>query len=164
MSEEGGWKPPDPGDPNPTYQGVTQRVYDGHRDSLGLPRQSVALMTAEERGEIYDSYWIAGRCGDIASYSSELSVVHFDTVFNGGGAVVLQRAVGVKDDGVIGPVTLAAVKAACAADAAATVNKYLEQRLLRFESLTGWAAWGHIWVNRENALAALVGSPWRAIV
>jgi len=162
--EEGSYWPGGAGDPNPTDQGVTQRHYDAWRLAQGLSERPVLEISPDEVTAIYDTYWAAGRCEDVAGISSALSVVHFDACFNGGGAVLLQRAAELPpedQDGIIGPRTMAAVSAAVVADPDATIERYLQARLLRYRSLANWPEWGRAWSTRLNNLAAFVGSLWR---
>lgn len=76
------------------------------------PGINIATLTLQSSKKIYESkYWIPNHCPDLPY---PLNVVHFDAVINNGpvnAAKFIQRALGVKDDGVIGPKTMAAVKA-----------------------------------------------------
>lgn len=96
-----------------TNQGITQRTYDSFRDRADKPRQSVRLMTPEERDTIYHrDYWLAGKCDALPW---PISLMHFDAVVNHGprGAWrIMQRALGVTADGIAGPQTLAAIQRA----------------------------------------------------
>lgn len=93
-----------------TNKGVIQSVYDSYRKSFGLPIQSVQQISdAEVRDIYYKRYWLAAKCDKLPN---GVDTVHFDTAVNAGpsqAAKFLQRAIGVKDDGVIGDVTLAKV-------------------------------------------------------
>jgi lysozyme family protein len=108
-----------PRDRHPTLDGVTQETYDRYRKAL-KPRshtRSVKMMDSTERDSIYRIlYWTKGRCDDIAQKSEALAILHFDACVNHGvaspnndlsaGAVeLLQRALGVEDDGIFGPIT-----------------------------------------------------------
>jgi lysozyme family protein len=57
----------------------------------------------------------------------------------------LQRAVGVAVDGPIGPITLAAIRAADPAD---LVMQFNAERLDFMTKLTGWATFGRGWARR----------------
>jgi lysozyme family protein len=63
---------------------------------------------------------------------------------------VLQRAVGVVDDGAIGPKTLAAVKAATGLN-----DALVSARLAHYRSLGNFAAFGNGWTNRTRQVADL---------
>lgn len=113
LASEGGFvdHPADRG--GPTNMGVTQGVFDAHRRSRGLPSRSVRDISTAEVAEIYMArYWTPAKCGALPWPAS---LCHFDAAVNSGvrqAAVLLQRAVGVAEDGVIGPQTLAAVQRA----------------------------------------------------
>lgn len=113
LASEGGYvdHPADRG--GATNRGVTQGVYDAHRRARGLPIRSVRDITDAEVAEIYMArYWVPAKCGVLPWPAS---LCHFDAAVNSGvrqAAVLLQRAVGVAEDGVIGPQTLAAVQRA----------------------------------------------------
>lgn len=94
-----------------TNQGITQGVYDDWRVGRGLARQPVVGLSKDERDAIYrERYWNAVRGDDLPE---PVDMVMFDSAVNVGPRQAirwLQRAVGAKDDGVLGPITLGAVK------------------------------------------------------
>lgn len=102
----------DPDDPGgATSRGITQSRYDGFCDQHGRARKAVVALTA---GEVEDFYrlapWAAVR-GDALPWPA--SLVAFDAAVNQGETYapkLVQWAVGVLQDGVIGPGTMAAVK------------------------------------------------------
>lgn len=113
-----------------TNRGVTQAVYDDWRASRGFPRQPVSGISEDEVRAIYLSrYWLLGKCDQMPA---PLDYVHFDGCVNHGqkqAAKFLQRALGVADDGVIGPKTLAAVRQDDAAGNIGTVcSNIIDQR------------------------------------
>lgn len=98
----------DPDDPGGhTNYGVTQTTYDRWQRSKGIttPR-SVSQITVNEVLMIYDElYWDPGHCNELPG---PVAIVHFDACVNlgvAGAIAVLQRACGLKDDGIWGPVT-----------------------------------------------------------
>ena len=137
-----------------TNQGITQRVYDMWRVKRGLPQQPVQFMGSAERDAIYsDNYWKPARCDDMPE---PLDLVMFDSAVNcgvGQATKWLQRALGVKADGVIGPVTLAALKKAGTPQLVAEV---LERRLDFYEHLIdkdpNQAVFHRGWTNRMVSL------------
>ena len=66
---------------------------------------------------------------------------------------MLQRALGVRQDGALGPVTLAA---AAAADSGLLVARFSGARLQLLADLPTWPSFGKGWARRvaENLLAA----------
>lgn len=95
-----------------TNRGVTQRAYDTWRTTTGRFRRSVDLIEDYEVRELYhDDYWTPCNCNALPE---PVALAVFDMAVNSGtwnAKLTLQRAVHVRADGVIGPVTLAAVKA-----------------------------------------------------
>jgi lysozyme family protein len=72
----------------------------------------------------------------------------FDAAVNSGPVVTikwLQQAVGDKDDGLMGPVTMAAIDAV---DPLKFVLKFSAVRLAFLVNLPSWPAFGRGWVNR----------------
>lgn len=106
---EGGYvdHPQDPG--GATNQGVTQATYDAWRRGRGLAARPVRGIERREVEAIYlERYWTPARCDGLPA---RLRLPHFDCAVNCGvvqAAKILQRALGVTADGVIGPVTLRA--------------------------------------------------------
>jgi lysozyme family protein len=103
----------DPHDPGGrTSRGVTQRVYDAWRMKQGKPKRDVYSATADEVKAIYRAqYWSAVQ-GD--SLPIGVDLVLFDGAVNSGpkqSIKWLQAALGLQTDGVLGAVTLAALKA-----------------------------------------------------
>lgn len=111
LGYEGGFvcHPADPG--GCTNWGITQRTYDAYRKTVGKSPQSVELMDDDEMRTIYhDDYWQAVS-GDLLP--ERLAAAVFDMAVHSGpwnARLTLQRSLGVRADGVIGPVTLAAAK------------------------------------------------------
>lgn len=95
-----------------TNHGVTQMVYDRYRFSQDLPKRMVTKITNDEVIDIYHTlYWKKAHCDALPW---PISYVHFDAAVNHGPSAamgILQRAVGVDDDGKFGPITKAAVEA-----------------------------------------------------
>ena len=110
LTREGGWSdhPSDPG--GATNRGVTQSRFSAFLRIAGKPDRSVRTIRPDELTAIYREEWDAARCDDVPD-PADLAL--FDAVVNSGrvwGIRFLQRAVGVKDDGIFGPITLAAVR------------------------------------------------------
>lgn len=77
------------------------------------PNVDIAKLTWPQAQQIYyQRYWLAGKCDRMPA---RLAILHFDGCVNHGitnAAKFLQRALGVADDGVIGPATLARLQSA----------------------------------------------------
>lgn len=162
LMEEGGRKPPDAGDPNPTQFGITQRTFDAWRARHSMGASPVYDITEEERHAVYQDYWTQARCDDLDALSPALALVHFDTAFNAGfgeAALILQRTVGAPQDGVIGPVTLSAAQRCMVSEPTATLLAYLQNRWSVLQALGNFPQWGAVWKRRLDALADEVHIP-----
>lgn len=102
--------PNDPG--GRTNLGITQATYDKFREKHHLIPQDVARITTQAAITIYNNeYWHPNRCEEMPWPAY---LLHFDGCVNHRQAdanIILQRALGVEDDGRIGPRTMAAVLA-----------------------------------------------------
>lgn len=111
LAHEGGFvdHPDDRG--GATKQGITQRVYDSFRMTAAKPTRSVRDIEGSEVAEIYrNQYWRAVRADELPG---KIALVMFDAAVNHGprkAIMLLQRALGVKDDGVFGPATMDALQ------------------------------------------------------
>jgi lysozyme family protein len=146
----------DPG--GATNQGVIQRTYDAFRDNLGVPRQSVKLLSAQERDMIYrQRYWNLIK-GD--QLPAGVSYVVFDGAVNSGvsqSVKWLQRALGVKADGVVGPATIAAAQNF--GDHDLLIERIIERRFAFLKALKTWPTFGRGWTSRLNGVKA-IGMAW----
>jgi lysozyme family protein len=130
LKSEGGFSnhPDDKG--GKTMKGILQRVYDKYRDDKQEDRRCVSQISDEEVEDIYyNEYWVPGRC---YKFPWPLYAVHFDGCVNSGVGQAgkwLQRAVGTKADGAIGPKTIMAYEAKVKdVGVDAIVKDILEQR------------------------------------
>jgi lysozyme family protein len=137
VGHEGGYvdHPDDPG--GETKFGVSKRSY---------PELSIAALTLEDAKTIYrEDYWDRVRADKLPP---ELRFPLFDAAVNAGVAQSikwLQRAVGVRDDGVIGPITMVAVKSTTPHRNSAN---FLGQRLKHMTELKHWDQFGRGWARR----------------
>lgn len=147
LQSEGGFAllPNDPG--GATNFGVTKATYEkfiGHPVSV----DDMRALTVDQVYPLYRRMFWDVIQGDDLPCGVDYAV--FDYAVNSGvgrAAKALQQAVGVTVDGSIGPMTLAAVKAA---DPATTVNKICDGRLAFMQSLTTWKYFGKGWSNRVS--------------
>lgn len=147
LKHEGGFSdhPADPG--GKTRFGITEAVVRKmgyHGDMRELP--------IDLAKRIYKTrYWDAVRAEELPE---AIRYAVFDAAVNSGPRQAirwLQRAVGVNDDGIIGPKTLAAVRAA---DPEQLVRRMLAQRLRFMTDLPTWPTFGRGWARR---IADLMG-------
>jgi lysozyme family protein len=137
LGAEGGYanNPADPG--GETNWGISKRSY---------PKCDIKGLTREVAVELYHrDFWVPAGCEALPlGIASQL----LDFAVNSGIRVAvcaLQRAVGVADDGVVGPHTRAAIAAAEPHD---LVMRLLAQRLRFMAGLKGWPAFGAGWARR----------------
>lgn len=153
--------PRDPG--GETKWGISKRSY---------PDLDIAAVAHDQAIEIYHAdYWLG--TGRQKSYcnvmSAPLNAAHFDCVvnvgnwkttrdgqplFHGRANMILQRALGVDDDGVVGPLTLAAIQKA---DPKAITDAAIAQREAYYRSLTNLAEFLPGWLNRTRDLKRFIG-------
>lgn len=135
-----------------TNMGITMAVLRKWRGSP-IAKADVREMKREEAEAIYKSwYWDLVR-GDELPWG--VGHVAFDAAVNSGGSQSikwLQRAVGVKDDGILGPRTMAALQTV---DAGKLIDKALDLRLATMRTMrnrnTGallWPSFGKGWTSR----------------
>lgn len=143
LGHEGGYSnnPADPG--GETNWGVTVAVAreNGYIGSMKDMDQSAAKAIYAKK------YWLP--TFDDLPYPVAFQV--FDAAVNSGvGQAVrwLQRAVGVADDGKIGPVTM---KAVLEADPVKTVVLFNAERLMFMTNLSTWSSFGKGWARRVAA-------------
>lgn len=141
LKHEGGFSdhPSDPG--GKTRYGITEAVAReaGYRGDMRELPIDLAKRIYKTR------YWDAVRADELPE---AVRYAVFDAAVNSGprqAILWLQRAVGVKDDGIIGPQTLAAVRAA---DPERLLRRILAQRLRFMTGLPNWPTFGRGWARR----------------
>ena len=94
-----------------TNFGITQATYDRWRAKKGRPEADVKSIEHSEARDIYfEDYWCSAHCNE---WRAPLALLVFDTAVNMGvkrSIRMLQRVVGVAEDGLVGPNTLATVR------------------------------------------------------
>lgn len=139
MGNEGGYSnnPADPG--GETMWGITKRVAvaNGYTGAMqDLPQDTAKAIAKSE-------YWDRYSCD---SFDPRIGFQVFDAAYNGGPAARwLQEAAEVQPDGVIGPVTIAAVSAA---DPLRIIMRLDSYRLTYLASLDTFPTFGRGWANR----------------
>ena len=132
-----------------TSRGVIQREYDRYRDEKGEPRGDVWKATDAEIADIYEhKYWLPIS----PTLPAGVDLVYFDVAVNAGpgqAAKQLQRALGVDDDGAIGPLTMAAVKAAKPIE---LVSKFSDSRRNFYRRLAQFPRFGRGWLSRVDQI------------
>ncbi|MET0166190.1 MAG: glycosyl hydrolase 108 family protein [Vicinamibacterales bacterium] len=127
------------------YSGVNKGTNWGI-SACAYPDLDIKNLKQEDAEEIYHAdYW--NKCwGDDLPYGVDLCT--FDGGVNSGvsrGVKWLQQAVGVAQDGIMGPDTMAATEAA---DDHKTVDRMCDARLAYLKGLSTWDTYGKGWSNR----------------
>lgn len=159
---EGGYvdHPSDPG--GCTNYGITIATYRQHVDPHGTCADLKRMDPAIAERIYADTYWGAVN-GDGLPPGVDLMV--FDHGVNAGptrAAKLLQRLLGVEQDGAIGPIT---ATAAWAKDPLELVQSYADARLDYYRALATWKKFGRGWESRvrgteDKAIDAI--APYRA--
>jgi lysozyme family protein len=142
---EGGYvdHPADPG--GATNHGITLATLSAY-SGRPVTKDELRELTADEAAEIYRSrYWDKARCDDLPA---GIDYAVFDAaVHSGPGCAVrmLQNALGVAPDGIVGPMTSAAARRS---DPRAVIAAICDGRLSMMRRLPGWAVFGRGWSRR----------------
>lgn len=140
LGNEGGYvdNPADPGEA--TMYGITAEVAQAW--GYGGPMQALPLSTAQAIAKAW--YWEPYQCDQ---FDPRIGFNIFDAAYNGGHpAQWLQAAAGVVQDGVIGAITITAVRAM---DPMTVIARFNASRLSYYTSLLSeWPEFGRGWTNR----------------
>ena len=134
-------------DGGPTNKGITIATFRRHIKPFGTVADLKAMTTAQAVIVYRHEYW------DKVSASSLPTGVDyavFDFAVNSGprrATKFLQRVVGVADDGRIGPVTLAAVRAMTPV---AIIDRLCDERMAYLEGHDDWPAFKNGWTKRVD--------------
>jgi len=137
IGNEGGLadNPADPG--GLTQWGISQRSY---------PTLDIRALSRDDAKAIYlRDFW---QRGAMDLYDPAIAFQAFDAAVNHGietAIRLLQRAAGAADDGHVGPITIAAVKAKSVTD---MLMLFIAYRLKFWTSLSRWPDFGKGWANR----------------
>ena len=142
-----------------TSRGITQREYTAWLAEQGLPSEDVWAATQEQIETIYqEEYWLPF-CDN---FPTGVDYLYFDLAVNAGphrAAVLLQRALGVTDDGRIGAVTR---EAAANADPKNLIIGFTQEKRNFYTSLHQ-PKFLKGWLNRCNDVQAnaltMIGEP-----
>lgn len=149
LAREGGYvdNPHDHG--GATNQGITQRTYNTFRAKQGLDFMDVRAISYSEITAIYSAnYWKVAGCNELPD---PLDLVQFDSAVQHGphtAIKLLQRALRITDDGVLGAKTIGAVRST---EPSLLIRRYLDERKAYYAAIiahdpsqqafaTGWKA------------------------
>ena len=145
LAEEGGFSQDSRDCGGATKFGVTIATLSRWRGS-SCNSDDVKNMEHDEAKEIYyELYWQPILCGEMAD-GIDLQV--FDFGVNAGigcSAKLLQRAVQVSSDGIIGPITLSALRRL---DPILLINRLTEKQDAFYRSLADFSVFGNGWIKR----------------
>jgi lysozyme family protein len=137
LGHEGGYvnNPKDPG--GETNWGISKRSY---------PNVSIKELTRNQAIAIYyRDFWLKAHCEEFSDGSAYQLL---DSAVNSGinqSIRFMQRALGVADDGVYGPVTLEAMRKTSETD---FIMLFIAERLEFMTKLKGWDSFGRGWARR----------------
>ncbi|WP_051332814.1 glycoside hydrolase family 108 protein [Cucumibacter marinus] len=156
LVSEGGYvdHPDDPG--GATNMGITRKTLARWRQISpwwALPKSAVRDLEGSEAARIYRSrYWSAASADRMPA---GIGFALFDFAVNSGvgrAARSLQTILGVKRDGIVGPLTLAALHAFVdGRGEPALVDRLCDDRLGFLRKLAAFAVFGRGWLNRVKA-------------
>lgn len=146
LHQEGGWS--DRSDDTPTMQGITLATYSAWLGRQATKAELRAIPDLQVAVIYRERYWQPPKCGEMPP---ALGFVTFDTAVNMGpstAAKLLQRTVGVADDGKVGPITLAAC---WGAELRPALAELIALRGYRYGSLSTFSTFGKGWMRRLAA-------------
>ena len=152
LVHEGGWAnhPRDPG--GATMKGVTLATFRRHY-GRGRSKTDLRNITDKQLQKIYkEGYWDKCNCDKLPK---GIDYAVFDAAVNSGpsrSAKWLQFAVGAKQDGGIGPITLAKVKKHKPVQ---VTNELCDRRLSFMRSLSTWSTFGKGWERRVESVRSV---------
>ena len=95
----------------PPAAGVTQVSYNSFRDRHGDPRRAVYEASDAEIAQVYrEDFWDAASCSE---FPKKIGIYLFDAAVQHSprqSIKILQRALAIEDDGVVGPMTINAAR------------------------------------------------------
>jgi len=151
LAHEGGKvdHPKDPG--GRTAYGITQRTYDAWLSARGRPSVDVWKITQSEVRAIYGTQYL-----DRVRYEQLPAGINYavaDFAVNSGvsrAVKTLQRIIGVKQDGVVGEITLAKLRElrGDTGDTYDLIVEYCNARMSFLRSLKTWGTFGRGWTSR----------------
>ena len=152
LKHEGGYvdHPKDPG--GRTNMGITQAVYEKYLNRTVTEEEMKNIKIGDVRIIYKENYWDKVKGDDLPS---GVDFCVFDWAVNSGvsrASKALQKIIGDKADGVIGPNTLKAVESA---DSEVIIQQLTEAREDFYKRLSTFDTFGKGWLNRNEKTAML---------
>ena len=147
LKHEGGYvdHPADPG--GATMKGITLATFSAFKKKAMTKDELRAISDADVETIYKTGYWDAMRCDELAA---GVDLLAFDMAVNKGvnrATRLLQQAAGVRDDGVLGPMTLEAINKMPAKD---LIVKVSEGRRDFYKGLKTFPVFGKGWLRRVD--------------
>ena len=155
LAAEGGFvnDPRDPG--GATNYGITLATLAAWRGPNVITTvEDVRALTPAKVTPIYHAKYWETISGDSPNMAPGVDLMVFDMGVNAGvetSAEILQKCLGVAADGIIGPMTLLAVKGA---HAASLITSLSAAQLAYYQGLAGWGTFGQGWSARVSERTA----------
>ena len=152
LKHEGGYvdHPKDPG--GRTNMGITQAVYEKYLNRTVTEEEMKNIKIGDVRIIYKENYWDKVKGDDLPS---GVDFCVFDWAVNSGvsrASKALQKIIGAKADGVIGPNTLKAVESA---DSEIIIQQLTEAREDFYKRLSTFDTFGKGWLSRNEKTAML---------
>jgi lysozyme family protein len=128
-----------------TKFGISAMTYS-HLDIINLTQQEAKVIYKKD-------FWDASQLSD---FEAVISILWFDAIVNSGkrnANKIMQRAIFVKDDGVVGPITRKAINGN---DAKKVALMFLAERLNFYTRLPTFNDFGRGWVRRVTSQLQMV--------
>lgn len=141
----------DPNDPGgETDRGITQRTFDAWNASKGRQKRPVKGITKEEAEEIIVSEYFTTVNFNSLPGGIDYAVADFGVHSGPAKAVkVLQKILGLTQDGIAGAMTIAA---ASKINASLLIDEYMNARLAYMKTLRTWKYYGKGWSSRVDSV------------
>jgi len=145
----------DPNDPG-NWTGGVRNVGQLRGTKFGIsaaayPNLDIASLTLDDAKNIYQTdFWVPARC---PLYPDSVALMVFDAAVNQGverAKTMLQEALGIQVDGIIGPATLRALSDV---NPRTLIEEFRDVRIKHYQRDQDFAEYGHDWVNRANQTA-----------
>lgn len=157
LAHEGGYvdHPEDNG--GPTNMGITQKVFNEYLAASGQKPYSVKFITRQQVMTIYRvKYWVAIR-GDDLQHGWDYAMFDAAVLMGPKRAVrMAQQILGLEPDGVVGPLTRAAIHHA----PKEKLNEYMDKRLAFLKTLDDWPTFGKGWASRLDGVRKQALKDW----
>lgn len=152
LSWEGGFvnHPNDKG--GPTMRGITLKTFRSFYGQGKSVNDLKALTDAQWMYIFRKGYWDVCKADKIEDQSVANLIVDWRWGSGEFGTKRVQKCLGVKDDGIIGPITLAAINASDGSTLFATLWKDREKHFRECASKKGQSVFLNGWLNRLNSI------------